>query len=367
MNLLFLRPQPAIRSIKYALAFRASKANINCFHAYTGKTLTALYGYGDELFQQMTPLRQSHLTQDLRQLVASYDIDLIHSQNAPDVLTRVAVTTIHDIPIIHENQDVISMRQTPYHPNADIPRQLRDERIANKECAARIHVSDPLRAYIQQQYGPKPEITFPNYVSTQFNPTSFQSKLSAKDGEIHIVYEGTLASYDGDHYDFREIFRSIAEHHIHIHMYDAHHNLEYQTLANSHEYIHYHGHVDPRDLSSALTQYDFGWAGFNHTKNQQHLDVALPNKLFEYLACGLPVLSFPHHAQQQFIETEQVGLTFHTIPEMVMKLQDTSLLPKLKTHVYAKRRNYTVERHIDSLLQFYDAVLQRFHEQDHSM
>ena len=65
MNVLFLRPQPAIRSIKYALAFGASKADITCFHAYTGKTLTELYGYGDDLFQQMTPLRQSHLTQDL--------------------------------------------------------------------------------------------------------------------------------------------------------------------------------------------------------------------------------------------------------------------------------------------------------------
>jgi len=48
-------------------------------------------------------------------------------------------------------------------------------------------------------------------------------------------------------------------------------------------------------LLDEITQYDFGWAGFNvNRKNREHLDVALPNKVFEYVGCGLPVLAFPH-------------------------------------------------------------------------
>ncbi len=60
------------------------------------------------------------------------------------------------------------------------------------------------------------------------------------------------------------------------------------------------GHPRPRPAAArprccaSSSDYDFGWAGFNAGLNGAHLDTALPNKLYEYLGCGLPVITLQH-------------------------------------------------------------------------
>ena len=358
MRVLFLRPQPAIRSLKYVLAFNNVNAEIEPYHAYTAKTLTQLYGYGDECFRKFVRLDSRRLGKELERLVEDLSIDLIHSQNAPDTLTRVATEVADQIPIIHENQDTISLRQTPYTPEGSLDEQLVDERIANQMCDARIHVSQGLLDYIRGKYGSKKEIVFHNYVSRSLVPPSCKRKLSDIDGRIHIVYEGTLSSFPGDHYDLKEIFKDLARHGYHVHIYDSHGNQDYARLANTHDSIHYRGHKDPRELPYEITQYDYGWAGFNITKNRDHLDVALPNKLFEYLSSGLPVLSFPHKAQKEFIETNKMGLVFDDINGLDDLMKESTIVRSVKSNAAKRRLDFTIEANISRVLDLYRSVLE---------
>lgn len=350
---MFLRPQPAIRSLKYVLAFKSVHADVEPYHGYTAKTLTELYGYGDEHFKKFIRLDPRVLREDLRRIVEELSIDLIHSQNAPDILTRVAVGTIDRIPIIHENQDTISLRQTPYTPESNLEEELVDERIANEHCDARIHVSQGLQDYIQRKYGSKNDVVFPNYVSRSLVPTCFKRKLSEIDGLVHIVYEGTLSSFSGDHYDLQGIFVDLARRGYRVHIYDSHQNRDYARLAKTYSGLYYHGHKDPRELPYELTQYDYGWAGFNAEKNKEHLDVALPNKLFEYLASGLPVLSFPHKAQKELIEAYHVGLLFDDLDQLNQIIKDESTMGQLRGSVVARRYDFTVEANIGRVLELY--------------
>lgn len=300
-----------------------------------------------------------NLEKSIKELVDGYQIDLIHSQNAPDFLTVAAIQAVKDVPIIHDNQDAISLRKTPYYLGADMNKQLNDEQIANECCDARIHVTEELKAYIDEKYGRKTDIVFYNYVSESLMPSSFKEKLSDKDGEVHIVYEGTLASLQGDHYDLKSIFKAIASYGMNIHIYDSHSNDDYQRLAETDNFIHYHGHFDPRYLLDELTQYDFGWAGFNVAMNKPHMDVALPNKAFEYIASGLPILSYPHKAQKKFIEEHGVGLVFEGIDEMANILTNTEMMSEIRKTVLKKRFEFTVERNIRRITDFYDYVLEK--------
>jgi len=357
LRVLFLRPQPAIRSLKYVLAFANVDAEIEVYHAYTAKTLTQLYGYGDEYFRGFIRLDSRRLREELGQLVDDLSIELIHSQNAPDILTKAAVEGTHRIPVIHENQDTISLRRTPYTPESNFDEELADERIANQMCDARIHVSQGLLDYVRERYGSKKEIVFHNYVSRSLMPTSFKRKLSETDGNVHLVYEGTLSSFPGDHYDLKEIFKELARHGYHVHIYDSHVNRDYAKLARRHRAIDYHGHKNPRELPYEMTQYDYGWAGFNAAENREHLDVALPNKLFEYLACGLPVLSFQHKSQREFIEANDVGLVFTDLNELDHQMTEQAVAERLKRNVMHKRLDFTMEANIWKLLGLYRSLL----------
>lgn len=356
MRVLFLRPQPAIRSLKYVLAFRNVNAEIEAYHAYTAKTLTQLYGCGDEYFKKFVRLDSRSLGEELKRLVEDFSVQLIHSQNAPDTLTRVAIEAIDEVPIIHENQDTISLRRTPYTPEGNLDEELVDERIANQMCDARIHVSHGLLEYIRNKYGPKNEIVFHNYVSRSLLPHSYKRKLSETDGKIHIVYEGTLSSFPGDHYDLKETFNDLVKHGYHVHIYDSHHNQDYDRLAEMRCGIHYHGHKDPRELLYEMTQYDYGWAGFNIAKNREHIDVALPNKLFEYLASGLPVLSFPHKAQKEFLEAERLGLVFEDLNELDHRIKEQAIVDQLEKNVLRRKLDFTMESNIERVLSLYRSL-----------
>jgi glycosyltransferase involved in cell wall biosynthesis len=168
--------------LKYALAFKNEGFDVNIIHGYTRNTLTKYYGYGDEYFKKFVKLDLENLESDIRRVMKRFHIDLVHSHNAPDYLTVAAIGAVDDTPIIHENQDTISLRKTPYPLGAysgnDVKKQLKNERIANEQCDARIHVTEEMLEYIWEKYGSKGDIIFYNYMSESMMPNSLKEQLS---------------------------------------------------------------------------------------------------------------------------------------------------------------------------------------------
>ena len=104
-----------------------------------------------------------------------------------------------------------------------------------------------------------------------------------------------------------------------------------------------------------LPAYDVGWAGFNTGLNAAHLDTALPNKAFEYLASGLPVATGPHRALRRLVEDEGVGMVVDDPAELGATLARTDLAA-MRARVAERRHRFTVEGHIAELLAFYRRV-----------
>ena len=137
MQILFAEQQPCIRALKYAEAIY-QYPDITLMFVYRGKTLTELYGHGDELFAAWFPLS--------------------------------------DDPVREQ------------------------ERLAIERSNAVIAVSDETINIARQHYQ-LPDLTyvFPNYIPRRFVPKRVL-KRNDRSQPIRIVYEGFMSNNLG-HYD----------------------------------------------------------------------------------------------------------------------------------------------------------------------
>jgi glycosyltransferase involved in cell wall biosynthesis len=113
--------------------------------------------------------------------------------------------------------------------------------------------------------------------------------------------------------------------------------------------------LTPKRLLATLPAYDLGWAGFNTALNGAHLDTALPNKLFEYIGCGLPVVTLRHKALAQFVQANGLGVVLDGMSGLEEQL-DALDLAALRLQVAAVRFDFTVEQHIPRIHALYETL-----------
>ena len=119
--------------------------------------------------------------------------------------------------------------------------------------------------------------------------------------------------------------------------------------------------VDPSTLLRLLPKYDYGWAGFNEAANKAHIDTALPNKLFEYLAAGLPVLTLNHRALKRFLRERGLGIALDSPADLADELSRRDI-GKLRRRVSAARYEFTVEANASGPAALYRSLLKQSEE-----
>jgi glycosyltransferase involved in cell wall biosynthesis len=367
-RILFLQPQPCVRTLKYAKALKQYFGKqISLCLGYTGYSLNRIYGYGDECFDRMIHLNPIDIPDDIQDVIDDFQPMLVHSHNAPNTLTLSAIKVCENVPVIHDVHEVLSVHRSGFFENDDETTMMKyreEERMANEESDKRIYATQGIKDYIENHYSVDvdDDIVFYNYVSESILPRHFKEKLSNRDGDIHIVYIGCVTSVvENSHYDLREVFKDIADNQIHIHVYPTKNIItqsghSYKKLDDANKFIHLHNNLSRRNLLQEITKYDFGWAGLNRAENNKHLEIVFPNKITEYIASGLPVLAFPHETIKKFIEKNGVGLTFSNIDGLESRL-DKPEVSKMRENTLHVRHHLTIEKQIPKLVNFYEQII----------
>lgn len=87
------------------------------------------------------------------------------------------------------------------------------------------------------------------------------------------------------------------------------HNLEARVF--------FHGQVPSDELAWYTKQADIGLVVYRNTSQNNYLST--PNKIFEYMQAGLPVVSSNHPGKSYIIEDEQIGVCVDEKPDAIVK------------------------------------------------
>ena len=361
MRVLFLQRQPCVRALKYAVGLRGAWPDLELGFASQGQTLTEFYGSGDELFDGWWDLgHDARPLDELGAVLDDFQPDLIHSHNLPDVLTVLALDVVGgSTPVVHDIHDLQSLRHTPYRDGFPEPVDpLGLERAAIEGASALITVSPELADVVRARYElPERTLVLGNLALRRDRVVDLPRRGGGERTPT-IVYEGSLST-DGGHYDLRDLFRTVADAGVDLAIHPSRPAPGYADLAAERRNIRCHEPLDPATLMRTLPRYDLGWAGFNATLNAEHLDTVLPNKLFEYLGAGLPVVTLRDHlALRRFVEEEGVGVVLDDAPDIAEAVRDLDM-ESLRRTVAEKRDRFTFEAQVGEVIDLYRDLVGR--------
>jgi len=213
-----------------------------------------------------------------------------------------------------------------------------------------------------------PAIFFPLYCDND-KFLNNDKKLDA--GDIHIVYAGGVAGSHRDkaHYgsiQFHELIKVLDVQHVHFHIYPSPSNIradydEYEQLAKTTEYFHFHSPVSQEAIAAELNKYHFGILPFFSTDSNQSKEkykYATSLKLFNYIEAGIPILVSEDLVYQSWIVSRYdagiiIGQEDLSGIRKVILRQDYR---KMVADLIKRREEISLKVHVPRLLKFYREI-----------
>ena len=298
---------------------------------------------GRQFNEKFDSLQVWHSKEQLADAIKRVQPDIIHVQDRPHLLTVEVIELGLGIPIIQDVHDMDSMLDMPMgHPLAEAKSLLRSDGL--------VFVSQPCLDYAERWLGPlPPAVVVPSATCHSFMPTQ---RLPHVGG---AVWQGGLYPEPPNsprrYIDQIDIVRSFRNQDQAVFLHPAPNGYP----DNIRPYAAEGAIVGPPmaylPLLKTLTRYDFGWYG--QTTNAEQIHKTLPNKLFDYIAAGLPVLVIRANEAAKFVTEHGVGLAIDS-PDQFGTVKDELL--KLRPEVWKKRHELTRERVIHPLLQLYERL-----------
>ncbi|MBE3043389.1 glycosyltransferase [Candidatus Bathyarchaeota archaeon] len=271
--------------------------------------------------------------------------DLIHVHDRPHRIAFDVIGAKLGVPVVHDLHDMFSMLvPNGYHPD-DSP--FEDTSI--KGADGLVFVTETNKAWAEKRWGPlPPSVVVPSGVMSQFYP-AIRFPLTGAGvwgGGAYVEPEASARFY----IDQRPIIQRF--------------------LSVGQPTVVYHAPADPGvpeqyEAAGAImggvknylvmlqeySKFEFGWYGQVTDHGQIH--DTLPNKLFEYLAAGIPVVVINATTAGEFVEKHGVGIHIRRPEDIVWRKDE---LPEIRARCWTKRYEFTREKCCESMWPLYEKL-----------
>ncbi len=347
-NILFVQNAACIRTHRIAEIMKEEGYRV--YLLYTLSYPYAAYEEFADIYEEIWGFSSANGVLDF---ISNSDFDIVHCSNEPDILVNIVQKS--NKPVVADTHDMQSIR-------SDIGIEtLVLEYLANVNSDGKMYISASSADIAKEKYQLDNKRVFfiNNMVMEQTTVKNAYQKLSSLDHMIHCVYEGGVVGNDiASHRFFDDMWKKITNTGVHIHFYSPS-EIEYcKRLEKISPLIHYEGSLSGEKLILEMTKYDCGLAVFHSVGNNRfHLESGSPNKLYEYLSAGIPVISAGIHSLKKFVEQYHVGIELDFAGDIRKQLEEAC-----KLHIendFLTRNNMTMKSCAKELGAFYERIKQR--------
>lgn len=284
-------------------------------------------------------------------------VDVFHAHNEPSWYVT-AIKEICDVPVILDVHDSFVTRSTHEEHLAALDRGEKAVRITVEErnnfqlADGLVFPGDDFRQKVVDEYGLKqPGLTLPSYVPKRFY------QYDGTDWHGGLVYEGKVNLPDetkgynsGFNYcDYTDLASRCKAMGMDFHLYAGRQDDKFREHYKDTAYIH--KPLDFAELVQRISRHDWGLVG-NSVETPQW-KVAMPNKMFEYIAAGMPVVSMNADYCSKFLEETGMGISVSGPEELGSRWAEHR---KVRQRVIKERQKYSMNAQIHKLEEFYRAV-----------
>ena len=218
-----------------------------------------------------------------------------------------------------------------------------------------------------------PLLEFPTYVCDEF--LCDEEKYSRKDGKIHIVYGGIIASSDKSKelysiIQFIDLAKKMTKQGICFHIYTSPHisplqikslYLDYIQLAAETPNFSFKQGIPQDKAIKEFSKYDFAILSslsYIEKVNTFHKNTMLQSKFFTYLSAGIPIIVTEEDGNSMsLVKKYEVGIVIKQNEiEYLSEIIKGYDYEKLRFNVRRAREELSMKKHIGRLIEFYEQV-----------
>jgi hypothetical protein len=289
------------------------------------------------------------------------DADIFHCHNEPSWFVCAVKETFPNKPVVLDVHDTFLTRTTSAEADEAYSKGLPHVRITTEErnnfqlADALVFVSDEVRKATMGEFSlGQTSIVLPSYVPANLY------QYHTKEWMGGLVYEGRVTlpeenkelnlNTGANYCDYEEVAREAKKTGIDFHLYAGREDEPFKKIYEEEAFIH--PGYDYKNLLRQISRHDWGLVG--NSINGPQWNMTLPNKLFDYLASGVPSVCINASASAKLVGEHGIGMEVSSMEELAKRWREHR---SFRNNLWKKRRELSMDSNIYKLTDLYKGLL----------